>query len=709
MPEMNEINVLKRRILRERMARKEAEAILEQKALELYEANEGLRQLNENLEQKVAKRTQELKRSEEKYRGIIEGMELGLLETDLEHNIVRAYDWFADMTGYKPDELEGKNARSILTPGGNFDDLLRKQGEERERGQAGVYEVQLRKKDGSLIWVLISGAPIVDTDGKTTGSLGIHYDITARKTLEQELAKAKITAEHAQKAERQFLANMSHEIRTPMNAVIGMTHLLYETSLSDTQKEYIDALRFSADSLMGLINNILDLSKIEAGELDFEERSFNLEQMLKGLQRTFQFKVKEKPVSVDMAIDERISNLIIGDPTRLNQVLTNLLGNASKFTHHGTIGVKAFLKEEKADKYWLEFQVHDTGIGIPEDKLEVIFENFKQADIKVTRKYGGTGLGLTIVKELVEIQGGSIIAESSPSKGSIFKVVLPFGNSGIKAKERPRANEKNHLQLKEYLKEQYILVVEDNDMNQKLITKILDIWECNFDLAMDGKEAIDFTRTHKYDLILMDIHMPEMDGVAATETIRTSKDNLNQNVPIIAMTAAALLDEKNRALAAGMNDYLTKPFSPDLLLDKIGKTVGFYPKEMMKKPVGQQSNNNEPSLIISFDYLYEFSNGDRLFIKDIVETFIKESPKAFEELHYAYKKKNWEVVYKRAHSLKPNFMMLGMKAQQEAAAQIERLIKKEAYQDDNLFHLIKELETAAQQSYPILQQKLTEI
>ncbi len=578
---MDEINLLKRRILRERMARKEAELILEKKALELYEANEGLRQLNENLEQKVNLRT-------------------------------------------------------------------------------------------------------------------------------QELARAKVTAEQAQKAEQQFLANMSHEIRTPMNAVIGMTHLLYETSLSDTQKEYIDALRFSADSLMGLINNILDLSKIEAGELDFEERSFNLEQMLKGLQRTFQFKVKEKPVSVDIAMDERISNLIIGDPTRLNQILTNLLGNASKFTHNGTIGVKAILREEVDENYLIELQVHDTGIGIPEDKLEIIFENFKQADIKVTRKYGGTGLGLTIVKELVEIQGGTIKAESCPRKGSVFKVVLPFGNSGVKAIEKPRIYEKNHLQLKDYLKDQYILVVEDNDMNQKLITKILDIWECTFDIAVNGKEAIDYTMSHKYDLILMDIHMPEMDGVEATRAIRNSTKNINQQVPIIAMTAAALLDEKKRALAAGMNDYLTKPFSPDLLLDKIGKTVGFYPLQIPEISVKEQTTRLEQPTI-NFDYLYEFSNGDRLFVKDMVETFIKESPKAFEELHRAYERKNWKIVHKRAHSLKPNFMMLGMKAQEETAAQIEMMIKNEEYQEETILTLIKGLELAAVQAYPILHQKLTEI
>lgn len=705
---MNETDILKRRILRERLARKEAEAILEQKALELYEANDELKKLNENLEQKVAQRTLELRRSEEKYRGIIESMELGLVEVDMDHNIVKVYDWFADMTGYKPEELVGRNSKTVFLPNDTFNEIMDKEDEKRKRGQAGVYEIQMKKKDGSLIWVLISGAPIVNMDGNTIGSLRIHYDITARKILEQELAKAKVTAEQAQKAEQQFLANMSHEIRTPMNAVIGMTHLLYETSLSDTQKEYIDALRFSADSLMGLISNILDLSKIEAGELEFEERSFNLQHMLKGLQRTFQFKVKDKPVSVDMAIDEQIANLIIGDPTRLNQILTNLLGNASKFTQHGTIGVKAFLTKEVSDKYWIEFQVHDTGIGIPEDKLDMIFENFKQADIKVTRKYGGTGLGLAIVKELVEIQGGSIKAISHPNKGSVFKVILPFDNSGVKAIEKEEVYEKNNTHFKNLLQQQYILVVEDNDMNQKLITKILDIWECPFDLAVNGREAVDFTMHHKYDLVLMDIHMPEMDGVEATRTIRNSAENINQHVPIIAMTAAALLDEKNRAIKAGMNDYLTKPFSPDLLLDKIGKIMGFCP-ERVDSNKAEEEIITQKELIVDLNYLYKFSNGDRIFVKDMVSTFLKESPKKLEDLQTFFQHKNWEEVYKIAHSLKPNFMMLGMKAQQATAAQIETMIKQTNFEMPILQDLIIQLESAAEQAYPILQEKLQEV
>lgn len=703
---MNEIEILKRRFERERSARKQAEGILEKKALELYAANEKLRKLNESLEQKIAQRTLELRISEDKYRGIIEDMELGLLEVNKEGKIVKAYQRFCDMVGYTPEELSGQDANEKLLPP-EYLSVMEKQSKDRLDGIAGVYEIEILRKDGSRVWVLISGSPIYDLEGEMIGTIGIHYDMSAQKSLEQELAKAKVTAEQAQKAEQQFLANMSHEIRTPMNAVIGMTHLLYETNLSETQKEYIDALRFSADSLMGLINNILDLSKIEAGELEIEEQTFNLQQLLKGLQRTFQFKVKDKPVSVDMAIDERITNLIVGDPTRLNQILTNLLGNASKFTHQGTIGVKAICRQQTTNQYWIEFQVHDTGIGIPPDKLDLIFENFKQADIKITRKYGGTGLGLTIVKELIEIQGGNINAQSKPDKGSIFKFILPYGDSGVKAIEKSKSYEKANAHIRSLLKDQYVLVVEDNDMNQKLITKILDIWGCSFDLAINGKEAVEYTTYQKYDLILMDIHMPEMDGVEATRIIRSGNENLNQHVPIIAMTAAALLDEKNRALNAGMNDYLTKPFSPDLLLNKIGKIMGFRGDNSMIEVKENEAKLNIPA--INFNYLFEFSNGDRFFVKDMVETFIKETPISFEELQIAFKDKDWSTIYKIAHRMKPNFMMLGMKAQQNTAAQIEQLIKKEEYSIPVIQNLIQELALAAEQAYPILQQKLQEL
>jgi len=571
----------KRRLERERLARKQAESILEAKALELYNVNEQLRQLNENLEQKITQR------------------------------------------------------------------------------------------------------PL-------------------------ELNKAKNAAEHAHRTEQQFLANMSHEIRTPMNAVIGMTHLLYETTLSTSQKEYVDSLRFSADSLMGLINNILDLSKIEAGEIAFEEKPFNLHKLLKGLQQTFQFKLKEKPVNVIIDFDSTIENLIVGDPTRLNQILTNLLGNACKFTQQGTVEIKAKLQRSTSSKYKIALSIIDTGIGIPKEKQDLIFQNFKQADIKVTRKYGGTGLGLAIVKELVEMQKGIIKVKSKEGVGSTFQVNLSFGNSGEKAVEKENKKEIGNAKVTELLQTKSILVVEDNEMNQKLITKILDIWGCNYDLAVNGKEALEFTNNLLYDLILMDIHMPVMDGVMATSLIREDTQNLNQKTPIIAMTAAALLEEKNRGLAAGMNDYVTKPFSPKRLLGKFFQLLNLQPSTEETPDVPSIDVLNQ-MVKIDLKYLFDFSNGDSDFVRDMVATFIKDTPSSFQLLHTAFAEQNWETVSKTAHRLKPNYMMLGMKEQQATAFQIEQETKKDQFGEQEIYQLIIQMEQATECAYPILEQKLMEI
>ena len=359
-------------------------------------------QYHDRTKQRVA--AEAIRQSEEKYRGIIENMELGLLEVDNDGSILRAYERFCDMTGYQAEELIGKNANEVLVPL-HQRHIIDKQNAERLKGKADVYEIQIKKKDGSPLDVLISGSPLMNSEGEVVGSLGIHYNITERKKLEKDLAKATLQAEQARLAEQQFLANMSHEIRTPMNSVIGMTHLLYNTPINDQQKEMLDSLRFSADTLMGIISNILDLSKIEAGELEMEDKVFNLLQLTQAIQRSFQFKLRDKSVSVVLDFDQRIKNMVKADPTRINQILTNLMGNASKFTNSGTVGLRVKLLAEDTQHYLLAFEVHDTGMGIPEDKIDSIFQNFKQADIKVSRRFGGTGLGLAIVKQLVDILG----------------------------------------------------------------------------------------------------------------------------------------------------------------------------------------------------------------------------------------------------------------------------------------------------------------
>lgn len=644
-----------------------------------------------------------LRESEEKYRGIIENMELGLMEVALDQTIIRPYPIFCEMVGYTAEELIGKNAEELFLPK-EFKQTLHEQEAERRQGKAGVYEIQIKRKDGRRIWVLISGAPIKDKKGKVIGSVGIHYDITARRELEQNLSRAKDRAEKAQLAERQFLANMSHEIRTPMNAVIGMTHLLYETTPSKTQKEYLDSLRFSADSLMGIINNILDLSKIGAGEVEFEYKPFDLVQLLHSLQRTFQFKVREKPISTVLDIDSQIKNLVIGDSTRLNQIFTNLLGNASKFTQRGTIGIRAEVLSESPEEYIIEFQIHDTGIGIAQEKQEAIFHNFKQADLKITREFGGTGLGLTIVKELVELQSGSIRLESELGRGSTFIVTMPFKNSGVPISEKVVYPEGSSTDIEAVLKDLRVLLVEDNLMNQKLASRILEKWGATYKIAGDGLQAVEASKANVYDLILMDIHMPHMDGCEATIAIRGDAENPNQGTPIIALTAAALLEEKTRALNAGMNDFVTKPFSPRILKEQVLKALGF------KRPILPKQNKvSDNKIKIDLKYLQEFSGGDVYFIRDMLETFMQEAPATFVRVQNEFKEENWEGVYKGIHKIKPSFLMLGLQEQYDKAAKAEADVRGDTFDAKSLKEIVDQLQEDTQLLIPVIQGTLNEL
>lgn len=647
-----------------------------------------------------------LRQSEEKYRGIIENMELGLLEVDRSGKVVRAFDRFCHMTGYTNEELIGRQAEIVLLPE-KYHATLAQQNEDRKKGLANIYEVELRRKDGALIWVLISGAPIYDSEGEMVGSLGIHYDITARRRLEQDLKEARRTAEQARAAEQQFLANMSHEIRTPMNTVIGMTHLLYETNPNASQKEYLHALRFSADSLLGIIDNILDMSKIESGKLEFESRAFNLQEMLLSLKRTFQFRVREKPISVDVEMDKGIKNLVSGDPTRLNQILTNLLSNASKFTEKGMIGVKASLLSKKPGVYEVQFVVHDTGIGIPADKVKVIFENFKQADVKITRKYGGTGLGLTIVRELVELQGGTLEVKSQLGQGSTFIINLKFGDTGKPATEKQEENAILLEHRKQVVSQTKVLIVEDNPMNQKLVKRILHIWDVAHEVVDNGVQAVAITQQEKFDIILMDIHMPEMDGFAATEAIRADASNLNQTTPIVALTAAALLTEKEAAFQSGMDDFLTKPFSPEKLQRTILKAIGFDDKLSVSDEKVIPSTSEVPK--VDLTYLHEFSGGDPIFIKDMLETFLAETPDALVALENYAETEDWQEVYKLVHKLKPNLMMLGMQQLQEQAITIEATIKENDFTADYLNSLLEPFIQQVKLSFDPLQQELTQL
>lgn len=696
-----QLAMLQRRLERERNARKQAEAILEQKALELFKANEELRGLNEGLEKTVAKRSKALVESELRYKRIIESMELGLLEINNDGKIIRAYDWFCDMTGYTEVELLGKDANDVFVPQDQRH-LIKHQNENRQRGQAGVYELQIQKKDGEKIWVLISGAPLYDADDNIIGSVGVHYDISAQKNLQNDLIEARKVAESAQQAEKQFLANMSHEIRTLLNAVIGMTHLLFDTKLSPKQKEYLAILRSSADLLKGLINDILDFSKIESGQMEVAPREFDLIGLLKSLEKTFQLKVEKKPVEVKTKIDPQIQNMLIGDDLMLNQILFNLVGNAIKFTSEGAVGVNVKVLEIKDNRKTLQFDVYDTGIGIPKEKQKLIFQDFKQVSKEIKLKYGGTGLGLAITRRLIEMQEGKIWVESEPGKGTTFSFTIHYEDAGREAIIKNDQLPKKLTFVGEHCR---VLVAEDNIMNRKYITTLLKKWDITPVMAHDGQEAIEACKEQEFDIIFMDIQMPEVDGFEATISIRNTA-NLNQNTPIIALTASALTKEKDKAFSIGMNDFLSKPFAPIELLRCLNKHVN---QEELNDETNQTQEDMEAvfsfNAKLDLDYLEDCYEGDLDYASDMFGIFMEYTLPEVDQLEAVIASKDHEEIRKAAHKMKPAFAMVGLTHITDQMATLEQTAKEKA-EMNTIELLFKEVKKELDIFIPILEQDL---
>lgn len=404
------------------------------------------------------------------------------------------------------------------------------------------------------------------------GHLWIYNDITIRKKWEQEVLAAKTAAEQSSKAKEQFLANISHEIRTPMNAIMGMSELLVDTNPNQEQKDYIRNINFAAENLLTLINDILDLSKIEAGKINFEQINFNPSELFNGIIQSMSFKAREKDLDLLLEIDSELPKNLCGDPVRLNQVLSNLLSNALKFTEEGQIILKVS-SQKKDDKHVaLTLSVSDTGIGIPDNKLGVIFNAFEQANRDTTRRYGGTGLGLAIVKQLVELQGGKISVDSEVDKGTTFTLYMTFEVGD--AQNLPLVSDQSKPD-KNQLIGLNVLLAEDNQMNQLLVQKFVEKWGVNLDVANNGREAIEKLNEKTYDLVLMDVEMPELDGYEATKQIRLAKIE----TPILAMTAHAFKQVEDKCLAVGMNDYISKPVKPDKLYQKM---VFLYEGEKIK-------------------------------------------------------------------------------------------------------------------------------
>lgn len=467
------------------------------------------------------------------------------------------------------EQVRGKSIIKIITPQyrSAFEELTR----DVFNGESRKLEFEIIGLKGTHRWMQTHAVPMRNADGEIISLLGLTRDTTESKKIETDLIQAKELAEESVKAKELFLANMSHEIRTPMNAIIGMSEILQENNLSLDQKGCVNVIKLSADNLLSIINNILDFSKLEVGQVLFENLPFKLEEILKGIIQTLHFTNEKESTTLSYNISDKIPEVIIGDSVRLRQILLNLVSNSIKFTEVGNINIDIQLESQQNDVYFLIFKVTDTGIGIPSDKQSSIFESFVQVSSETTRKYGGTGLGLAITKQLVELQGGTISVTSIPNQGSCFFFTLGFRKGEVEI--IPAKTGENNVSYSK-AKGLKILLVEDNLVNQLLARKILIKWNCTVDIADNGKIAIDKLSTANYDIILMDIQMPEMDGCETTKHIRNNMFSPTSVTPIIAITANALVGEAEKYIAIGMNDYISKPFSQKILYEKIIRWTG---------------------------------------------------------------------------------------------------------------------------------------
>jgi signal transduction histidine kinase/HPt (histidine-containing phosphotransfer) domain-containing protein len=499
--------------------------------------------------------------------------------------------------------------------------------------------------------------------------LGTIQDVSNQKEIERELIKAKDLAEQSTRVKEQFLTNMSHEIRTPMNGIIGFAKILEGTNLDSEQRQSVNAIKRAGNNLMVVINDILDFSKIEADKMIFEEVNFSLSNNIKAVIELLSPIATDKKIKLIFDIDSQINDFLIGDPTRLSQILINLIGNAVKFTDKGYVELIVSQVKETETVTFLQFAIIDSGVGIPHDKIDSIFESFNQASNETTRKFGGTGLGLTITRRLIELQGGSIMVESEIDKGSKFSFLIQFkkGQNGI-VKTVKMKKEKFSP---DFLKNINILLVEDNELNQLLAIKVFEKFDKTIDIADNGKIAIDKIEKNNYDIILMDIQMPEMDGIELTKYIRANFGSKSKT-PIIALTAHATLVEKKRCLDSGMNDYLSKPFDFTELLQKIHHNL----MDTSSNTVTKTSKLDGPTQsLIDLTYLNEFTEGDANFIRAMIDLFMQNLPSSLEIILNANGTDDMKTLKAEVHKLKSSISLVGIASASKSIEIIENEIR----------------------------------
>ncbi|MFN3405483.1 MAG: PAS domain S-box protein [Cytophagaceae bacterium] len=603
--------------------------------------------------------------SEQRFRILAENAPVGIFLANKNGEVVYVNKKLSEIVGFPaeeflndgwknavhPEDLERLNTRWMMTV---------KEG--REFKEEGRFLV-----NGEVIWFLCSSTILRNEDETISGYIGTIIDITESKKVEQELIMGRQNALQSLKERQHFLSVVSHEIRTPMNAILGMTNLLIQNNPHFSDLEYLRGIKKSSENLLFIINDILDFTKIESGKLTVESIPFNLKKLLDDLLQTVSIHAKQKKIDLEIIYGSEVPQVLEGDPVRINQIMLNIVINAIKFTEKGKVLIDVTVKDSKSNSCLIELAVRDTGIGVPIDKIDAIFDSFTQASKDTTRKYGGTGLGLAISKRLIELLGGNIKVESEVGKGSCFKITLPF------IIHKGTLKDLNETQIYHF-KNAEVLIVEDNEMNKFVATEFLRNWGVITDTASNGMEAFRKIENKVYDLILMDLQMPLMNGYKTSLKIRKSENQQIARIPIVALTASVLSEVKEGIYKFGMDGYLLKPFKPEELNSIIARYIPGKISNLV-----HYNGNGESGQPKSFDLTYlKNALPDHENIKQLIAIFLRDAPNIVTLIKNAIRENNHNEIFANAHKLKSMIKMLGGSLVLNDIIEIEKMGKAKA-------------------------------
>lgn len=609
----------------------------------------------------------ELKKSEENYRNMIEHASDIIYKTDHMGLFIFANPIAERITGYKIDELYKMNFTDLIKEEYKLKAIKFYLNQVRRKISSTYFEFPIITKKGKEVWIGQSVQySLLDVRSNEYELIALAIDITAKKQLERQLEASIIKAEEASKAKESFLANMSHEIRTPLNAIIGMIRELSKEELSATQKICVENSSIASKHLLSIINNVLDISKIEAGELTLDSEHFMVDQSINNIMSIMSTRAEEKGIYLKSEISPQIHKTLVGDPLRLEQILLNLVGNAVKFTDKGGITIKCEPLKETELEQTIQIEVSDTGVGMDEYYLKNIFKKFSQEDRSVSRKYGGTGLGLAITFELMQLMNGTIDLKSEKKVGTTFSLIITLKKGElVKVKSLFKSNEEINLDGVK------ILLVEDNEINRLVAQNAFKYYNCVVEEAVNGLEALEKLKQNTYDIILMDIQMPEMDGLQATQKIR---HELKIKTPILALTANAFKSEIEKCRHAGMNDYITKPFEEIELIKLISKyTKKDTPEKVIKETALVKENGDK---LYDLGPLREMSRGNNEFINKMITLFIEQASMSLNEMNAAHNIKDYDTICKLAHRLKSSIDSMGITSLKKEIRELEKLSKE---------------------------------